>query len=148
MDIFRTLVVTSDEAPLARAICSTLDPVNYSNEFKTPLSPTGDEPATHYISSGGISEGFAALVPYSVWQWQTPNLDESGQWVEVEHRPGHPEKTSEMCIEAGLDVSTAAVEFLYATSDVTSQDPWTALSRLGLQLVRAPEPVEEPVDAA
>ena len=148
MDIFRTLVVTSDEAPLARAICSTLDPVNYSNEFKTPLSPTGDEPATHYISSGGISEGFAALVPYSVWQWQTPDLDESGQWVEVEHRPGHPEKTSEMCIEAGLDVSTAAVEFLYATSDVTSQDPWTALSRLGLQLVRAPEPVEEPVDAA
>ena len=148
MDIFRTLVVTSDEAPLARAICSTLDPVNCQNMFTTGLSPTGDEPATHYISSGGISEGFAALVPYSVWELQQPDPEQPAQWVEVEHRPGHPEKTSEMCIEAGLDVSTAAVEFLYATSDVTSQDPWTALSRLGLQLVRAPEPVEEPTDAA
>jgi hypothetical protein len=148
MDIFRTLVVTSDEAPLARTICSTLDPVNCQNMFTTGLSPTGDEPATHYISSGGVGEGFATLAPFSTWAWEQSDPDQPGQWVETAHSPGEPVKTAEMCVEAGLDVSTAAVEFLYATSDVTSQDPWTALSRLGLQLVQTPEPVEEPTDAA
>lgn len=55
MDIFRTLIVPADQAPLARLIAETLDPVNCQGMFTTGLSPTGDEPATHYISSGGIS---------------------------------------------------------------------------------------------
>jgi len=112
--------------------------------FTTGLSPTGDEPATHYISSGGISEGFAALVPYSVWEFQQPDPEQPAQWVETQYLPGHAEKTAEMCVEAGLEVTTEAVEFLYQTSDVTNQDPWTVLSRLGLQLVRAPQVVETP----
>jgi hypothetical protein len=136
MDIFRTLIVPADQAPLARLICSTLDPVNYSQEFQTGLSPTGDEPATHYISSGGISEGFAALVPFAVWAQE----GDPPEWVEVFHDPGKPAKTFELCLQAGLEVTLEAIEVMYASADVTAENPWMAMGRLNLQLVRPPVP--------
>jgi hypothetical protein len=135
MDIFRTLIVPADQAPLARLIAATLDPVNCSDMFTTGLSPTGDEPATHYISSGGISEGFAALVPFTVWA-----QDPDGQWVEVTHDPGKPAKTHELCLQAGLEVTLEAIEVMYASADVTAENPWAAMARMGLQLVRPPVP--------
>jgi hypothetical protein len=102
--------------------------------FQTGLSSTGDEPATHYISSGGVSEGFAALVPFAVWG-QEPD----GQWVEISRDPGKPEKTHELCIQAGLDITLEAIEVMYASADVTAENPWAAMARMGLQLVQAPE---------
>jgi len=109
--------------------------------FEVGLSPTGDEPATHYISSGGVSEGFAKLAPFSTWAWEQPDPDQPGQWVETEYSPGYPQITAERCAEAGLEVTTEAIEFMYAASDVTDE-PWqTALARLGLQRIIPPEPV-------
>jgi hypothetical protein len=136
MDVYRNLIVPADQAPLARLICSTLDPVNYSQEFQTGLSPTGDEPATHYISSGGISEGFAALVPFAVWAQE----GDPPEWVEVFHDPGKPAKTFELCLQAGLEVTLEAIEVMYASADVTAENPWMAMGRLNLQLVRPPVP--------
>jgi hypothetical protein len=135
MDVYRNLIVPADQAPLARLIAATLDPVNCSDMFTTGLSPTGDEPATHYISSGGISEGFAALVPFTVWA-----QDPDGQWVEVSHDPGKPAKTYELCIQAGLEVTLEDIEVMYASADVTAENPWAAMARMGLQLVRPPVP--------
>ncbi len=134
MDIFRTLIVPADQAPLARLIAETLDPVNCQGMFQTGLSSTGDEPATHYISSGGISEGFAALVPFAVWA-QEPD----GQWVEISRDPGKPAQTFALCQQAGLEVTLEAIEVMYALGDVTAENPWVAMGRLGLQLVQAPE---------
>lgn len=134
MDIFRTLIVPADQAPLARLIAETLDPVNCQGMFTTGLSPTGDEPATHYISSGGISEGFAALVPFAVWA-QEPD----GQWGEISRDPGKPAQTFALCQQAGLETTLEAIEVLYALADVTAENPWVAMGRLGLQLVKAPE---------
>jgi hypothetical protein len=136
MDIFRTLIVPADQAPLARLIAATLDPVNCQDMFTTGLSPTGDEPATHYISSGGVGEGFAALVPFSVWAQE----GDPPEWVEVSHDPGKPVKTFELCIQAGLEVTLEEIEDLYASSDVTNENPWAAMARMGLQLVRPPVP--------
>jgi hypothetical protein len=136
MDIFRTLIVPADQAPLARLIAATLDPVNCSDMFTTGLSPTGDEPATHYISSGGVGEGFAALVPFTVWAQE----GDPPEWVEVSHDPGKPAKTFELCIQAGLEVTLEAIEVMYASADVTAENPWAAMARMGLQLVRQPEP--------
>jgi hypothetical protein len=108
--------------------------------FEIGLSPTGAEPATHYISSGGVGEGFAALIPFAIWQWQTPELDETGGWFMVDYEPGDPFATLALCIEAGLEVTLEEIEDLYASSDVTDE-PWqTALARMGLQLIRQPEP--------
>ncbi len=134
MDIFRTLIVPADQAPLARLIAETLDPVNCQGMFQTGLSPTGDEPATHYISSGGVSEGFAALVPFAVWG-QEPD----GQWVEISRDPGKPAQTFALCQQAGLETTLEAIEVMYASADVTAENPWAAMARLGLQLVQAPE---------
>jgi hypothetical protein len=134
MDIFRTLIVPADQAPLARLIAATLDPVNCQGMFTTGLSPTGDEPSTHYISSGGISEGFAALVPFAVWA-QEPD----GQWVEISRDPGEPAQTFALCQQAGLETTLEAIEVMYASADVTAENPWAAMARMGLQLVQAPE---------
>jgi hypothetical protein len=134
MDVYRNLIVPADQAPLARLIAATLDPVNCQGMFTTGLSPTG-ETATHYISSGGISERFAALVPFTVWA-----QDSDGQWVEVSHDPGKPAKTHELCLQAGLDVTLEAIEVMYASADVTAENPWAAMARMGLQLVRPPVP--------
>jgi hypothetical protein len=134
MDIFRTLIVPADQAPLARLIAETLDPVNCQGMFQTGLSPTGDEPATHYISSGGISEGFAALVPFAVWG-QEPD----GQWVEISRDPGKPAQTFALCQQAGLETTLEAIEVMYALADVTAENPWMAMGRLNLQLVKATE---------
>ncbi len=136
MDVYRNLIVPADQAPLARLIAATLDPVNCSDMFTTGLSPTGDEPATHYISSGGISEGFAALVPFTVWAQE----GDPPEWVEVSHDPGKPVKTYELCLQAGLEVTLEAIEVMYASADVTAENPWAAMSRMGLQLVRPPVP--------
>jgi hypothetical protein len=135
MDVYRNLIVPADQAPLARLIAATLDPVNCQGMFQTGLSPTGDEPATHYISSGGISEGFANLVPFTVWAQE----GDPPQWVEVSHDPGKPAKTFELCLQAGLDITLEAIEVLYASADVTAENPWMAMARMGLQLVQAPE---------
>ena len=136
MDVYRNLIVPADQAPLARLIAATLDPVNCSDMFTTGLSPTGDEPATHYISSGGISEGFANLVPFTVWAQE----GDPPEWVEVFYDPGKPVKTYELCLQAGLEVTLEAIEVMYSSADVTAENPWAAMSRMGLQLVRPPVP--------
>jgi hypothetical protein len=142
MDVFRTLITSAEEAPLARLVCSTLGGLPYEGMFEVGLSPTGDEPATHYISSGGVGENFAKLAPFSTWAWEQPDPNQPGQWVETEYSPGYPQITAERCAEAGLEVTTEAIEFMYAASDVTDE-PWqTALARLGLQRIVVPEPVE------
>jgi hypothetical protein len=136
MDVYRNLIVPANQAPLARLIAAALDPVNCSDMFTTGLSPTGDEPATHYISSGGISEGFAQLVPFTVWAQE----GDPPEWVEVFYDPGEPVTTYELCLQAGLEVKLQDIGALYDSADVTAENPWAAMSRMGLQLVRPPVP--------
>ena len=136
MDVYRTMIVPADQAPLARLICSTLGGMSYEGMFEVGLSTTGDEPATHFISSGGVGDGFAALIPFTVWAQE----GDPPEWVEVSHDPGKPVKTHELCIQAGLEVTLEAIEVLYASADVTAENPWMAMGRLNLQLVRPPVP--------
>jgi hypothetical protein len=136
MDVYRNMIVPADQAPLARLICSTLGGMPYEGMFEVGLSPAGDEPATHYISSGGVSEGFAALVPFAVWAQE----GDPPEWVEVSHDPGKPAKTYELCLQAGLDVKLQDIEVMYASADVTAENPWAAMARMDLQLVRPPVP--------
>jgi hypothetical protein len=138
MEAFRTLIVEAADAPLARTIAATLDPAHSQGMWETPLSPTGVEPATHFISTGFIGEGFATLVPFAVWQLQ----GDPPEWEQTEYRPGDSFATLALCEQAGLEITLEQIEDLFADSDVTAEDPWVALGRLGLQLC-AP-----PVDAA
>ncbi len=60
--VFRTMIVPADFAPLARALATGLESEAAATVFTTGLSPTGREPATHFISNGMIGEEFAALI--------------------------------------------------------------------------------------
>lgn len=54
-DVFATLIVPAQDAPLAREIAGSFSPGG-SGEFTTPLSADGLEPVSHYISSGYMPE--------------------------------------------------------------------------------------------
>ena len=140
-DIFRTILVPAADAPLARTIAATLDPAHSQGMWETPLSPTGTEPATHFISTGFIGEGFAALVPFATWAQE----GDPPEWVQTEYEPGDSFATLALCEQAGMTVTLEQIEDLFATSDVTAEDPWVALGRLGLKIVTPVDPVEEQV---
>ena len=58
-----TMIVAAQDANLARALAGGLAPdTDTQGMWRTPLSATGVEPATHYISNGLIQQEFAALL--------------------------------------------------------------------------------------
>lgn len=130
---FRTLITTAATTPLARDIAATLSPTAGQNMWITGLSATGNAPATHYVSTGLISLEFAALVPEQVWE-----QDENGDWVQTGSTPGDPVACYDLCIAGGMTVTQAQVDAVYAASDVTTQEPFVAFSRMGLLMVQEP----------
>jgi hypothetical protein len=132
MDAFRTMIIPADQVALAREIAVTLDPAHNANMWITPLSPTGAEPATHYISTGEIPDGFAVMVPCVFWAW------ENDEWVVTDAYPGDPITVYEACVAAGMTVTQDEIDTLFAEADVSDQDPFVAMGRLGVQLVQEP----------
>ncbi len=57
------MIVPVDHVDLARSLCATLAGDGGSGMFTTALSATGDDPPTHYISSGLIESDFSDLLP-------------------------------------------------------------------------------------
>ena len=130
---FRTLICTAATTPLARDIAATLSPSGGQQMWLTGLSATGNAPATHYVSTGLISPEFAALVPEQVWE-----QDANGDWVQTGSTPGDPVLCYQMCVAAGMTVTQAQVNAVYAAADVTAQEPFVAFSRMGLKMVQVP----------
>ena len=130
---FRTLITTAATTPLARDIAATLSPSGGQQMWLTGLSATGTAPATHYVSTGLISPEFAALVPEQTWE-----QDENGDWVQTGSTPGDPVLCYQMCVAAGMSVTQAEVDAVYAAADVTAQEPFVAFGRMGLKMVQVP----------
>lgn len=135
-DSFRTLILTASVTPLAQQIAATLSPAG-SGMWTTPLAPTASGPATHYISTGYISQEFAHMVPLQVYE-----QDEDGQWQLINTEPGSPEAVTAACNAAGMEVTLAEVEAIFAGADVTEQDPFVAMGRMGLVIVQPDEEVQ------
>jgi len=57
MDIFATIIVPAAQAQAARTIAAQF--TGGEGMFTSELSPTGAEPATHYIASGWVPEELA-----------------------------------------------------------------------------------------
>ena len=146
-DTFRTFIVPAAHVELARALCA-LD-TGGAGMFTTPLSATGQEPATHYGSTGWVPPTLAAASPLAVWE-----QDADGAWQRTAYEPGRPDAVAHAAAAADPPVpcTVADVEALFAASDVTMQDPWTACGRLGLSICQPPAglpaPEEEPAPAA
>jgi hypothetical protein len=112
VDIYRTLIVTADSAPLAREIAASFGPGGVGM-WTTPLSSDGAEPASHYISSGYIPEQFAALLtdPVAVYQAVTAQ---------------------------GVETTQEAIDAVFANADISEEEPFSAMARLGLVIVQEP----------
>lgn len=130
MDEFRTLILPASVTPLAKEIANTLSTAA-ANMWSTGLSPTGAEPATHYISSGFSTPEFAFMVPEQFWE-----QDEAGEGIQTGSTPGDPVAVYEACTAAGMMVTQDEIDGVFAVADVTEQEPFPAMGRMGLVLVQ------------
>lgn len=132
MDLFRTLIIASSDADTARAIAAAFGPGG-EGMWTTPLSTDGQEPATHYISSGHIPADFVGLAPCTWW-----TVDDTGQWVQTDHYPGDAATVYAYASQAGLPYTLPEIEAVFAHSDVSEQEPFVAMGRMGLQIINPP----------
>ena len=127
---FRTFIVPESVAKTARDMCADIAGPDGDGMFTTELSATGSAPATHFVSSGPISDEMAALLPLT-----TVNPDGSTTTA-----PGDPAYVVELAAQAGITVTVEQVAGLLAAVDVSDQAPFDAMARLGLKLVQRPLP--------
>lgn len=128
-DVFMTLIIPTTHVELARTIAATLESGGLGM-FTTPLSPTGGDPITHYISTGYVPGTWHPIVPMKEW---TMNMD--GQWELVNTTTGDIPRLLELCAEKELVVSQEEVDALFTAADITAQDPFVAMQRLGIMLI-------------
>lgn len=145
METFRTMIVTAADAPLARQLAAGIDPAHSSGMWTTALaSASAPTVPTHYISTGFVAEVFAAVLPLAEWSYEQPDPEQPGTWTRTAYEPGDAAAVAQRAGEADppIVVTTEEVEALFLASDVTTEDPWVALGRLGLVL--AQEETEAP----
>ena len=132
---FRTMIVPSQYTPLASQLSALLAGVSGEDMFTTGLSASGSDPATHYVSTGYVSEGYAAVLPLDTY---TTEIDPvTGKPVVIHtHKDGDPQLVVDLAAEKGVTVSLQEVTDAMNAMDCTEQEPFTAFARLGLQLVQ------------
>lgn len=126
----RTIVIPAALQTKAQGLCKGLAGSAGDGMFTTGLSVTGNAPATHYISSGPISDDMAALLPCTT-------VDSDGV---ATTSPGQPAAVPALAAKAGITTTLAQIKALYASIDVSDQEPFAAMARLGLKIVRVPLP--------
>ena len=111
----RTLIVPTALVAAARELGAAISPAG-AGMYLTPLSPTGSEPATHWISSGLIDESFAAIlgIPEALYGYAQAGAIEQG-----------------LTLTATVADAAALVE----QADVSTGSATDAMSRLGLVMV-------------
>jgi len=127
---YRAIIVPDALVTYARELSAAVAGPAGEGMYTTPLSATGQEPATHWISAGLISEDFAALLPLTTYP----------EDAEPVHTPGNPEAVAALANEAGYTTTPEQVQALFDASDVTEQEAHEVMARLGLQMVQPVEP--------
>ena len=123
-----TIILPKAAQALAQALCTAAAGEAGAGMFITGLSATGEAPATHFISSGAVEAKFAAILPIGT----VTMVDEVST---VERGAGDLVAVVQLAADAGVAVDLATVGGMFAALDVTAQDPFAAMERLGLQLV-------------
>ena len=135
-DLFRTLIIPAAHVEAARAIAAGFGPGGVGM-WRTELSPTGKAPATHYISSGQIPAEFAGLSPFKEYARDA----KTGKLVEASSYAGDAKTVAAFATKAGLSVTEAQIAAIFAAADVSTQEPFAAMERLGLMLVQPDDPM-------
>lgn len=116
--VFRTFVVPTDIAAAARNLGECLAP-SAAGMFTTPLSPTGELPATHFISSGLVDA-----------VWLTPLSDAAILYGAAQQGAAAQGLT--------LLATLADAVALLDRGDISEEAADTVLGRLGLTQVSTP----------
>jgi len=132
MTVDRCIIIPASAQANAQKLCAGLSPNGGQGMFVVGLSASGNAPATHYISAGPISSDMAALLPC-----KSVTTDAQGN-QQITTTPGHPELVPALAAKAGITVTRAQIDALYAAIDVSDQEPFAALARLGLKMVQVP----------
>lgn len=123
-----TIILPKAAQALAQRLCVAAAGEAGAGMFTTGLSATGEAPATHFISSGAVETQFADILPVAT----ITVLD----GVEtLTPAAGDLDAVLGLAAAAGVPVDLATVEGLFAALDVSEQPPFTAMERLGLQIV-------------
>ena len=142
--VHRAMIVPDSIVVTVRALADSFGPAA-QNMWTTPLSPTGELPATHWISSGLVDKPFADFMPFGEWV-ATTDVDVNGMPIEnwtvtpanpdnfftllQEYLPETPEGEDPPAIP-----TVEQLTYIMSMVDVSAQDPYTAMDRLGLKLV-------------
>lgn len=126
----RNIIVPAAFQQLAQGLCEAAAEGDAGKGmFTTGLSPDGTEPASHYIGSGPIATEFGDLLPLT-------SFDAEG---EPTTRPGDVATVEAIADQAGIALPAGTIAALFAAIDVTEQEPFTAMARLGVQIVQVAE---------
>lgn len=108
--IFRTLVLPAEHVPMAQALAEGVSGPAGSGMWTTGLSASGEEPATHYVSTGMIGIEFAAML-----------VDADALYA--------------ACQSVGAPITLEQCQALVSSADVSEEQPFEAFERLGLKMV-------------
>ena len=126
--LHRALIVPDSIVTTVRALADSFGPAA-SGMWTTALSADGNLPPTHWIGSGLIGDDFAAIMPYSHF------VDDV--WVTEPYSAA-----AFVALAEANGVTPPPVEqitTIMSMVDVSDQDAFTAMARLGLQLVTPKE---------
>ena len=122
------MIVPDAIVATVRALADSFGPAS-TGMWTTPLSPTGELPASHWISTGFVGDDFAAVLPFSHF------VDSA--WVT---EPYDPSAFIALCATYGIAApSVEQIAAIMGTVDVSDQQPFEAMERLGLQLITIKE---------
>ena len=125
--LHRCMIVPDAYAPTVRALCDGMAPGEAgSNMFLTALSATGQLPATHWISCGMQGDDFCGILPLT-------SFDDNGVITTV---PGQPATVVYLAGQAGITVTQAQIEAIFAAVEVTTEVGQTAIARRGLKMIQ------------
>lgn len=125
-----TIILPAASQALAQGLCVAAAGEAGAGMFVTGLSATGEAPATHFISSGEVEAKFADILPIGT----VTTVDEV---TTVGRTSGDLAAVVQLAADTSVAVDLATVGGLFAALDVTTQEPFIAMERLGLRLLES-----------
>lgn len=106
---FRTMILPAEHVPMAQALAEGVSGPAGSGMWTTGLSASGEEPATHYVSTGMIGIEFAAML-----------VDADALYA--------------ACQSVGAPITLEQCQALVSAADVSEEQPFDAFARMGLKM--------------
>lgn len=121
--IHRCLILPASQQAFAQELCEALAGEAGKGMFTMGVSADGAEPVTHFISAGMVEDTFAGALSDPAYLY--------GACQQGAQDPSKSDKARAFL----ATVTQAKCKALLSSSDVSTNAPFDALERLGLQMV-------------